>query len=56
MNLETIQILIATNKLLQERRHTPALTLYIQHALSGVRSIGDQYADYLVRRWEVAGK
>lgn len=56
MNLEALQTLIATNKLLQERRHTPVTTLYIQHALSGARPIGDQYADYLVRRWEVTGK
>ena len=55
MDLEAIQILIGTNALLKDRGN-PTLALYIQHALSGVRSIGDQYADYLVRRFEHAGK
>jgi hypothetical protein len=57
MNLETIQIVIGANKHLRENPCDPFLVMCIRHACTpGLRTMQDQYADYLIRRFEVHGK
>ena len=57
MDVDALRILIDANKAILSSRRTPVMSLYIQHSLTpGVRSIEDQYSDYLIRRWEVSGK